>query len=780
MALGDEMAAQVAALLGQSSAPINVCEVNLKGLELALALLCRFANATYTGFDVSNCTTAFEAATFMRQQHPRVSIFRGAPVRSALATKLQKVELLRAWTSLELPSKDRAYAGRAHPSRGNLLGSCDLLVANMRDETPAWREALVQELPHVLSLPRNGVGTSAGGLVVLYGHACGGRTWRRRAGIYRGPQWGEYREQCWRTAWDELVQRGDVVRGRCGVVNGAVWCAGRLNPSSLCSRTQPLLQPAGKTLPRDSARESVQQQGETRLVQQGPLGVGVGRDRDGRDRVLITRLRIGEKVRSAAWKGEFAYKLHREFRYFSLTSCVSPGGGGGGSNGNGSDGGSDGGGTATTTGGGLCLLFKNGVFETWVASLFSIDGIRFGGEPRLVVPSYEVRLKRQWPLRSAARMTHNYAVLRHSQGFIVIGGTHNREGDGIWALRGGSLLWSLQPTELVPKYSGRGRFKALSLPTGTQWKSLHRLLNGTHAGCVERRDRARMPWVVDGVCEYDGRLSLVYHEADHDEHGLPDQFNAAHGLGHKGYRPAEDKREDKREDKLDKAVSGRRGGTKGGGRGGSGGGGFFLLYARANLASHGSRFVQVTRSADLVEWTPFQPIRVNGYAPTQGDIYFFAVQTNPIHRGSLLALFPLVHRLRACIAISLSVDGVTWSSPTPLRRCPLVGQRASDHPIAGGVVYSPRVDTSTQAANASGSVVHFYLQHRVPGISQDKLTPVELWHWRRKTERPSAFLRHTISCSVFARWTLRQLGSNFSRDSSRSTLRPQLDAKCDR
>ena len=61
--------------------------------------------------------------------------------------------------------------------------------------------------------------------------------------------------------------------------------------------------------------------------------------------------------------------------------------------------------------------------------------------------------------------------------------------------------------------------------------------------------------------------------------------------------------------------------------------------------SGGSRGVQVSTSMDLVRWSSFERIHIrghtSGHAPSEGDTYFFLVQPNPVHRGSLVALFPL-------------------------------------------------------------------------------------------------------------------------------------------
>ena len=156
-------------------------------------------------------------------------------------------------------------------------------------------------------------------------------------------------------------------------------------------------------------------------------------------------------------------------------------------------------------------------------------------------------------------------------------------------------------------------------------------------------------------------------------------------------------------------------------------------------------------------WSDFRLVEINGYRPSEADLYFFLVQSNPIHRGSLLAMFPLVHRFRACVGIALSLDGISWSRVTPLIDCAVQGERAVDHPVAGGAVYSKHDGVASNATG--GGNVSFYIQHRVPGISHDRLTPLELWHWRKGMEHESYLSRYSLPCEKFAQWTLRQIRS---------------------
>ena len=373
-----------------------------------------------------------------------------------------------------------------------------------------------------------------------------------------------------------------------------------------------------------------------------------------------------------------------------------------------------------------------------------------------------------------ASMTHNLALTQLESGeWFAVGGRHNKLSDrltfnsplllpkaaatltqrfgfspsrfdaprnGLWMVRGRSWRFDGPPPadravgERRPWLSPHG---GVDEPETTQWQHKQLILDGRHPGCVERRDvHARADFAKylyeGGVCEYDGRLSLVHF------------------------------------------------------------GGEFLLYARANLAASGRRHVQVTRSRDpyrgrdliarpllelapegapnvelaaepavepVVEagtggprtsrageasgfsssWAPFETVRIDGYDET-GDVYFFGVQSNPSHNGSLVAVFPLVHRLRACLAIAASVDGVRWTRVTPLLSCRLYGERTMDHPAAPSMV-------------RRGSEIWLYVQEEVPGITVERTTPVVTHTQLLKSEKPSRVVRYTFPCLLLAHWT---------------------------
>ena len=151
--------------------------------------------------------------------------------------------------------------------------------------------------------------------------------------------------------------------------------------------------------------------------------------------------------------------------------------------------------------------------------------------------------------------------------------------------------------------------------------------------------------------------------------------------------------------------------------------------------------MQVTRSSDGGEsWSAFEQVAIEGYDLGAGDIYYFGAQVNPSHNGSLLATFPLVHRLRGCIGLAASLDGVRWSRVTPLLSCSIYGERTMDQPALPAMV-------------RRGSEVWLYVHEEVPGITFDRAVPLLLQPFLLRAERPSRLVRYSFPCRLLASWT---------------------------
>ena len=276
---------------------------------------------------------------------------------------------------------------------------------------------------------------------------------------------------------------------------------------------------------------------------------------------------------------------------------------------------------------------------------------------------------------------------------------------GLWLMSSPSWKYNDSPR---PWLNGNGATDELAR---SNWHGKRLILDGRHPGCIERRMNTSLDLshVMPGVCEFDGRLSLV-------------------------------------------SFSGE-----------------LLLFSRANLAARGSRHVQVTRSSDDGQtWSPFEQVQLEGYTTAtdggKGDVYFFAVQVNPAHGGSLIAVFPLVHRMRGCIAMATSLDGVRWSRVTPLLSCSIYGERTLDQPASPALV-------------RRGGEVWLYMHEEVPGITIDKMAPRLVYSHLVKAEKGSSVVRYAFPCAKLAEWTAEALLSWKDTDPlsvPRSKKRPTL------
>ena len=139
-------------------------------------------------------------------------------------------------------------------------------------------------------------------------------------------------------------------------------------------------------------------------------------------------------------------------------------------------------------------------------------------------------------------------------------------------------------------------------------------------------------------------------------------------------------------------------------------------------------------------WRPFVPLQIDGYDHAQGDVYFWAAQPNPVSAGTLLAVLPLVHRLRACVAISFSRDGRRWSRPLPLVACRAYGERGAHQPAAPAII-------------RRGDAVHIYINVDVPSIALDAFLPERDYRAIDARQPDGRLVRYTVPCRTLAAWT---------------------------
>ncbi|KAJ1456869.1 hypothetical protein M885DRAFT_516420 [Pelagophyceae sp. CCMP2097] len=258
----------------------------------------------------------------------------------------------------------------------------------------------------------------------------------------------------------------------------------------------------------------------------------------------------------------------------------------------------------------------------------------------------------------------------------------------LWAI--GGLLGEALPlarawrTDAWPQLSSEG----LAADTSTQ------MFGRRHAGCVELRAGKR-------GCEYDGRLSLATF------------------------------------------------------------GGRTLVYARANTRPEGGgRYVQVAAlRQDRAAWGSFEPIdfrpspegksafgdlRTMASARNSTDVYFGAVNANPVDARTVLGLFPTTAahkgKARAAILAAVSCDGVHFGSPLALLPASTATRgEVNDHAVDGFV--------------RRGANVYAYAHHGVPGTLA-KFCDVK--HGRIKPPK-STLVRYTIPADRLRQWTRKQM-----------------------
>lgn len=573
-------------------------------------------------------------------------------------------------------TRNASDAALALPDDASSHGeACDLLLLAMDRGTVESRQGLLMGLPSLLRLvgsPRNAI--------VAMGPNCsstrhlpkryvvGGACMRRvdpstpkPAAALRSGNMERYpcdaAEMCWLERWRELHDEREMLRdGSCrqlGAAGEHVLCIAGINTEpSLCDRGTPLLGGLSAMPVRWQPQHSAAWRSNT------------------------PRMRVVLRM------------LQNQLRYLTVLPC----------------------------GRRICLAFKNALFEIFVATISSDDGLLFDTPPQLAVP-------RDWPVGLVsdargrhvleyARTTHNLAITYHNGSYLLAGGRFRpktakaqRAERGIWMEARAALPYTerahlmpgtrlrINPNSRHGISLERVRESSSSRETGLRADGAPPInggspeprivISGSHAGCVERRTHEALQWVgvPPGACEFDGRLSLSHFK------------------------------------------------------------GRLWLFVRANLASSGQRFVQVSSSANGAEWSPFQLISLNGYQPAHGDIYYFAAQQNPVDASSMLAVFPLVHRARACIGLAFSTDALRWSSPRALLPCRAAGERAVDQPAAGML-------------RRDGHVL-LYVHENVPGIRVDARTPEV--HRKRLRQLHGAMepriVRYDIPVAWLQRWT---------------------------
>ena len=144
------------------------------------------------------------------------------------------------------------------------------------------------------------------------------------------------------------------------------------------------------------------------------------------------------------------------------------------------------------------------------------------------------------------------------------------------------------------------------------------------------------------------------------------------------------------------------------------------LFTRTNTKEHGGRFVM--HAASLTgdpagPYTDYQLLRIDEYdVNSPGNIYFAAVNHNPVDHGMMLGMFPVNEGDESAwepgngdgysyIGLSLSCDGLHWLRLTALVGSDGIWGRTKEHPVDGIV--------------ESQGKFYFFVQRDVGDISED-------------------------------------------------------------
>lgn len=374
--------------------------------------------------------------------------------------------------------------------------------------------------------------------------------------------------------------------------------------------------------------------------------------------------------------------------------------------------------TIVESGGGTWLVWKNGVIhgELRFAQLEGADAAR----PMLRRDENQTLLERLFEANQRGYlMTHNAALLMYDGRLHVIGGRHM--GDEKNSMEDGVYHVSADSAALSAAARDRSSVDLMA------WSSPRRIFDGRHQGCIDGRvnSNGMSPFIRHGVCEYDGRFSLIFFR------------------------------------------------------------GRFLHYVRAN-PTLGRRFVQVTSSADLQEWTAMRSIRLKSTDACAANIYTFAVQHHPLRTDRLLAFYPsilgchsgssvaegprlsswsgvhctsaqrrfprsgsgpgagdfasvddLSSLANASLMISCSANGRSWSQPFPLFHCRVrrhSGVRIASLPVSNGL-------------RLMGDKLFVWVHQDVP---LDR---------RLRDAEDSQVVRYELTASAFHRWSAEACGS---------------------
>uniref|UniRef100_A0A7S3K689 Uncharacterized protein n=1 Tax=Aureoumbra lagunensis TaxID=44058 RepID=A0A7S3K689_9STRA len=153
----------------------------------------------------------------------------------------------------------------------------------------------------------------------------------------------------------------------------------------------------------------------------------------------------------------------------------------------------------------------------------------------------------------------------------------------------------------------------------------------------------------------------------------------------------------------------------------------YYLYSRMNMRSRGGRFIQVARSVEddvTGSWLPYKSISFADYDEHAnirqakkyfGNIYFGAINLNPVNNKTLIGLFPVSAQRKTgrttfeygYIGMAISCDGIHFSKLVSLIEVPLVlDGRPIDMPVDGFAI-------------SKNGKISFFVHRNLPGVADE-------------------------------------------------------------
>jgi hypothetical protein len=141
----------------------------------------------------------------------------------------------------------------------------------------------------------------------------------------------------------------------------------------------------------------------------------------------------------------------------------------------------------------------------------------------------------------------------------------------------------------------------------------------------------------------------------------------------------------------------------------------YILWVRKNIR-WGIRFVQYATSKDLINWSEFKSINVDGHDPESDNYYSPVFMKHPDNDKLFIGMVPFFPEKggNGCIKIMKSYDGINWEVTDEIfkKKVSLLNKKPKNQEQAiNGIV-------------REGKSIYFYIHHNYLGVNE--LTPVKI------------------------------------------------------